>query len=49
MRYVDMAPGHVSPMHCTVSLDSGVMVEGEVELVLDGGERRVLKRGDTAV
>jgi quercetin dioxygenase-like cupin family protein len=36
-------------MHRTVSLDYGVVIEGEVELVLDSGETRVLRRGDVAV
>ncbi|KAK5309190.1 hypothetical protein LTR70_010527 [Exophiala xenobiotica] len=38
MRLVDMRPGSTSPMHRTVSLDYGVVLEGEVELVLDSGE-----------
>jgi quercetin dioxygenase-like cupin family protein len=49
LRYVDMAPGIISPMHRTTSLDYGVVLEGEVELILDSGEKRVLKRGDTAI
>ena len=49
LRFVDIAPGHSSPMHRTVSLDYGVVLEGEVELLLDSGERVVLKRGDVAV
>jgi len=49
LRYVDMAPGKTSPMHRTVSLDYGVVLEGEVELILDSGEKRLLKRGDLAV
>ncbi|KAL1861353.1 hypothetical protein VTK73DRAFT_7128 [Phialemonium thermophilum] len=49
LRYVDMCPGHVSPMHRTVSLDYGVVLEGEVELLLDSGETRVLKRGDVCI
>ncbi|KAJ5151369.1 uncharacterized protein N7482_010621 [Penicillium canariense] len=48
-RIVDIQPGAMSPMHRTVSLDYGVVLEGEVELVLDSGETRVLKRGDVAV
>lgn len=44
-----MSPGLLSPMHRTVSLDYGVVLEGEVELVLDSGETRVLKRGDVAI
>ncbi|SPO01437.1 related to Cupin domain protein [Cephalotrichum gorgonifer] len=49
LRYVDMPPGVTSPMHRTVSLDYGVVIEGEVELVLDSGETRVMKRGDICV
>jgi quercetin dioxygenase-like cupin family protein len=49
LRVVDMRPGALSPMHRTVSLDYGVVLEGEVELVLDSGETRLLKRGDIAV
>ena len=36
-------------MHRTVSLDYGIVIEGEVELVLDSGETRSLKPGDIAV
>lgn len=49
LRIVDMAPDSLSPMHRTVSLDYGVVLEGEVELVLDSGESRHLKRGDIAI
>lgn len=49
MRVVDMNPGSISPMHRTVSLDYGVVLEGEVELILDSGEKRLLKRGDISV
>lgn len=48
-RTVDFPPGYESPMHRTVSLDYGVVLEGEIELILDSGETRVLKRGDVAV
>ncbi|KAH8196870.1 hypothetical protein TruAng_008952 [Truncatella angustata] len=48
-RYVDTPPESISPMHRTVSIDYGVVVEGEVELILDSGEKRLLKRGDLAV
>ena len=48
-RVCDFAPGYLSVMHRTPSLDFGVCLEGEVELVLDSGETRRLKRGDVAV
>lgn len=49
LRFVDMEPGALSAMHRTVSLDYGVVIEGEVELVLDSGETRKMKRGDVAI
>lgn len=36
-------------MHRTQSLDYGVVLEGEIEMELDGGEITLLKRGDVAV
>lgn len=36
-------------MHRTVSLDYGVVLEGEVVLELDSGETRTMKRGDVAI
>lgn len=44
-----MPPNALSSMHRTVSLDYGVVLEGEVQLELDSGETRLLKRGDVAV
>lgn len=49
LRIVDLRPGGESPMHRTVSLDYGVILEGEVEMVLDSGEVRLMKRGDMGV
>jgi quercetin dioxygenase-like cupin family protein len=49
LRVVDMRPGHVSPMHYTVSLDYSVCLEAEVEMVVDSGEGRILKRGDLGI
>lgn len=49
LRFVDCPPNSLSPMHRTVSLDYGVVLEGEVELVLDSGETRAMKRGDVAI
>ena len=48
-RICDFAPEHLTPMHRTVSLDFGVVLEGEMELVLDSGEVQHLYRGDTVV
>lgn len=49
LRVVDMQPGEETPLHRTDSLDYGVVLEGDVELVLDGGESKVLKRGDITI
>ncbi|VUC28530.1 unnamed protein product [Clonostachys rosea] len=49
LRYVDMPPDTLSPMHRTVSLDYGVVLEGDIELVLDSGETKLLHRGDICV
>ncbi|KAM3422132.1 hypothetical protein BST61_g2503 [Cercospora zeina] len=49
LRYVDMAPGVTSPMHRTVSMDYGVVITGEIELVLDSGATRLMKPGDVCV
>ena len=48
-RYVDFAPGVVSPMHRTISLDFGVVIEGQMESRLDSGETRLMNRGDLMV
>ncbi|KAF4922906.1 hypothetical protein CGCVW01_v004994 [Colletotrichum viniferum] len=48
-RFIDFLPGQEAPLHRTESIDTGVLVEGELELFLDSGETRVLKRGDVIV
>ncbi|PNS16805.1 hypothetical protein CAC42_4769 [Sphaceloma murrayae] len=42
----EMQPGQLSPMHATPSIDFGTMITGEITLILDSGEERVLKPGD---
>lgn len=49
IRVVDMVPGLPSPMHRTFSIDYGVIISGQVELTLDGGETVVLEAGDIVV
>lgn len=49
LRVVDMRPGALAPMHRTVSVDYGVVIEGEVELILDSGEKRLMRRGDISI
>ncbi len=50
-RVVDFSPGYVSLMHRTVSLDYGVVLEGEIELLLDAEDQapQRMGRGDVAV
>ncbi|KAJ5661510.1 uncharacterized protein N7477_009126 [Penicillium maclennaniae] len=49
-RYLSSPPESQSQLvPSAASLDYGVVLEGEVELVLDSGETRLLKRGDVAV
>lgn len=48
-RCVDFAPGYACGMHRTQSLDYGIVLEGEVDMVLDSGEVHPLKRGDVAI
>lgn len=48
-RIVDFSPGAEPLMHRTQSLDYGIILEGEVEMILDNGVKRVMKRGDVAV
>ncbi|KAL4892055.1 hypothetical protein BDV59DRAFT_202950 [Aspergillus ambiguus] len=49
MVQMNMGPGAQSVMHQTVSVDLVIVVEGEVELELDSGEKKVLYQGDTVV
>ena len=48
IRRVDFAPGARSPMHRTESVDYGIVLEGEIHLVLDG-ETAALRPGDVVV
>ena len=49
LRHVDVPPGSVSPMHRTVSLDYGIVIKGDIELILDSGERKKMVAGDIAI
>lgn len=49
LRFVDFAPGIACPMHKTVSLDYGVVLEGTIQLELDSGEKTIMQRGDICV
>ncbi|KAH7392865.1 hypothetical protein BKA66DRAFT_439000 [Pyrenochaeta sp. MPI-SDFR-AT-0127] len=45
----EMGAGELSPMHVTPSIDFGIMISGEIVLILDSGEERTLKPGDIYV
>lgn len=49
IRVVDMLPGKQSPMHRTNSIDYGIVLEGEIELELDDGVRKTVRRGGIIV
>lgn len=49
LRIVDFPPSYTSPMHRTISVNFNVVIEGEVELILDSGEARILRPGDSAI
>lgn len=49
LRIVDMKPDGESLMHRTQSLDYGIVLEGEIELILDSGESRILRKSDVAI
>lgn len=49
LQFVNMNPGKGSAMHRTRSLDYGIVLEGEIELVLDDGVTTRLKTGDVIV
>ncbi len=48
IRINEFPPGVISPVHRTQSVDYGIVVEGEMVLVLDDSET-VLRRGDVVV
>ena len=49
LRVMDLAPGASSSTHRIISLEDCVLLEGEVELELDSGDREVMGRGDICV
>src|SRR5689334_2539991 len=49
VRYTEMAPGAVTPMHRTETLDVGVVLEGETWLLLDDGSETLVRTGDAVV
>lgn len=49
IRIVDMLPGKESPMHRSFSIDYGIVLSGNLELELDGGDVVRLGPGDIVV
>lgn len=49
VRLIDFGPGLESPLHRAMSIDYGIVLEGEFELSLDSGESRIMRRGDISV
>lgn len=49
LRFVDRAPHSKGPMHRTQSLDYGVVLRGEAELVMDSGDRLTMKADDVCI
>lgn len=46
---IDFAPGTESNMHRALCVGIGTVCEGEVELSLDSGEKRILRPGDVSI
>lgn len=49
IRVVNFAPHNKSMMHRTQSLDYGVVMEGEIVMELDDGNKTLMSKGDVAV
>lgn len=46
---IDFAPNELTPMHRAISLDYGVVLEGVFELILESGEKRIMRKGDISI
>lgn len=49
LRIIDMMPGGCSPMHRTSSLDYGIVLSGQVELILDEGAITTVAAGEVVI
>ncbi|WPH03404.1 Hypothetical protein R9X50_00628400 [Acrodontium crateriforme] len=49
LRYVDFAPGYTCMMHRTQSVDYGIVLEGSIVALMDGGDEQLMRRGDVMV
>ncbi|KIJ42503.1 hypothetical protein M422DRAFT_31289 [Sphaerobolus stellatus SS14] len=48
-NFINFPPGGRAPMHSTKSIDYDISIEGEIELELENGEKRVLRSGDVFI
>lgn len=46
---IDFTPGCASNMHRALTLGIGTVCEGEIELTLGSGEKRILRPGDVSI
>ena len=49
IRVLDMLPGTTAPMHRTSSLDYGIVISGQIELILDDGVTALVEPGGIVV
>ena len=49
LRIVDFPPGGRSPMHRTETVDYGIVLAGELQLILDDGSETALHAGDIVI
>jgi quercetin dioxygenase-like cupin family protein len=49
LRMVDRAPRTQSAMHRSQTVDYGVVLEGEMEMLMDSGESVILRPGDVCI
>lgn len=49
VRMVDIPPKYTSEMHRAIGMGYNTIIEGEAHLILDSGQRELLKPGDTVV
>lgn len=48
-RMIDFVPGAASNMHRALTLGIGTVCEGEIELTLGSGQKRILRPGDVSI
>ncbi|KAI1078224.1 hypothetical protein F5B20DRAFT_548492 [Whalleya microplaca] len=49
VRMIDFGPGVESNLHRAICVGIGTVCEGEMELSVDSGERRILRPGDVSI